>query len=27
VLIVGLVCAAGLALLLYVVAYRRLGFG
>jgi hypothetical protein len=25
--IVGLVCAAGLALLLYVVAYRKLGFG
>ena len=25
--IVGLICAAGLALLLYVVAYRKLGFG
>jgi hypothetical protein len=27
VVIVGLLCAAGLALLLYVVAYRKLGFG
>jgi hypothetical protein len=27
VLIVGLICAAGLALLLYVVAYRKLGLG